>query len=172
MKFDLTMTTRRVVAGAALLLAAGLCQAQYAWIDEKGVRQFSDRPPPTSTPLNKILRQPGGVPDPLAAQTPAQTPSAEDLANKPKGPPTLAERDIDFAKRAKADAESAKKNAEDATRKSDLKENCDAAHAAKTQLESGARISTTDKNGERGYISDAERAQRLQKANKAIGGCQ
>lgn len=163
-------TRTRALAGAALLLAAGLCHAQYAWIDEKGIRQFSDRPPPPSTPLKNILRQPGGVPESLDAQTPAQTPSAEELA-KPKGPPTLAERNLDFAKRNRANAEREKKDAEEAARKSDLKENCDAALAAKSQLESGVRISTTDKNGERGYINDAERALRLQKANKAVADC-
>lgn len=162
----------RAFTGVALLLGAGLCQAQYAWIDERGVRQYSDRPPPPSTPPKNILRQPGGVPDSLEAQTPAQTPSADDIANQaPKGPPTLAERNIDYAKRSKANAEREKKDAEDATRKSDLKENCDNALSAKAQLESGARITTTDKNGERGYISDAERALRLQKANKAVADC-
>lgn len=49
--------------GAALFVAAGAialpAQAQYVWLDARGVRQFSDRPPPPSVPDSRILKGPG-----------------------------------------------------------------------------------------------------------------
>ncbi|MES2148553.1 MAG: DUF4124 domain-containing protein [Pseudomonadota bacterium] len=155
----------RLMAGGALLLLAGLAQAQYMWIDAKGVKQLSDRPPPPDTPKKDILRQPGGVPDALEA-----VPSETVAAPKLKGPPTLAERNQDFAKRGKEAAERDKKAGEEALQKAELKENCDAAREAKMQIDSGVRI-TSSKNGERGFMDDAERAQRVAKANKVLEGC-
>lgn len=36
----------RVALAAALLVLSSQALAQYLWIDEKGVKQLSDRPPP------------------------------------------------------------------------------------------------------------------------------
>lgn len=49
----------RRVAAVALLLAAGLAQAQFVWVDPKGVRHYSDQPPPPGTPPARILKAPG-----------------------------------------------------------------------------------------------------------------
>jgi hypothetical protein len=163
----------RLLAGGALLLFGGLSHAQYAWVDEKGLKQFSDRPPPPSTPLSKILKAPG-VPNTLVAATGADaapTAPATDAAAKAKPAPTLAERNAEFRKRNKEQAEQAQKAAEEAQRTAERKENCDAAREHKTAFESGVRISTTDKNGERSFISDDERAKRAAKVNKILEGC-
>lgn len=49
----------RRAAAAALLFAAGLAQAQFVWVDPKGVRHYSDQPPPPGTPPARILKAPG-----------------------------------------------------------------------------------------------------------------
>lgn len=166
-----------LLAGSALMLFASLSRAQYMWIDEKGMKQFSDRPPPASVPASKILKTPGAEKPPLpvtAIEGGAAGPAASAAASAPpaaKAPPTLAERNADFRKRQKEQAEQAQKAAEDAQHQKDKEANCQAARDAKAQLDSGARIGTVDKNGERAFVSDEERAQRSAKANKVLEGC-
>jgi type IV secretory pathway VirB10-like protein len=162
----------RLLAGGALVLAAGLAQAQYIWIDEKGMKQLSDRPPPPSVPDSKILKAPGKPPPPVIDDGSAPAPAAAKPAPAVKGPPTLAERNADFRKRAKEEAEKDQKAAADAQRKKERAENCDAARQNKAQLASGVRIRTTGANGEAGYLSDEERAARSVKANQALAGCE
>jgi hypothetical protein len=157
----------RLAAGAALLLVAGLAQAQYVWIDAKGLRQYSDRPPPPSTPAAKILKSP----HPLAVDVAPANAPAEPKAQPNKGAPTLAERDADFRKRKQEGAEHEKKAAEEAQRKQAQLENCASARQYKVQLESGTRIADSGPDGERGYISDAERTTRLAKVNQVLAGC-
>jgi hypothetical protein len=155
------MRSLRLLTGGAFMLFATLAHAQYVWVDGKGIKQFSDRPPPPSIPLSNILKAPG-----LQLEAP-ETPAAD--APKPK--PTLAERDAEFRKRGKEQAERAQKAAEEAQRKAEMAANCEAARISKAELDSGVRIGTTDKNGERSYLSDAERAQRADRANKVLAGC-
>ena len=50
--------------------------AQYAWIDERGVRQYSDQPPPKSIPTARILHQPAESLRSNAPALPATTPAA------------------------------------------------------------------------------------------------
>ncbi|UUZ48461.1 DUF4124 domain-containing protein [Massilia sp. B-10] len=38
-----------------MLMLVSLAQAQYVWVDEKGVKQFSDRSPPSNIPAKNIL---------------------------------------------------------------------------------------------------------------------
>ncbi|SEN10419.1 protein of unknown function [Duganella sp. CF517] len=160
------------------LLALGLPRAalaQYIWIDDKGVKQLSDRPPPPSVPAKRILKAPGKVPfNPNAApldvdEPPAAVPSA-DAGAKPA--PTLAQRNEAFNKR-RADAEAAeRKSAEEARQKADTAANCEAARQNQRALEQGMRMVNVDKNGERAIMTDAERAELGKKNQKVLAGCQ
>ena len=49
--------------------------AQYAWVDERGVRQYSDQPPPKSIPKARILQQPAESLRSNAPALPATTPA-------------------------------------------------------------------------------------------------
>ena len=164
-----------LLAAGALVLAAGLAHAQYMWIDEKGMKQLSDRPPPPSVPDSKILKAPGRQPPPVPViddgSTPPPAPEAAKPAPAVKGPPTLAERNAEFRKRAKEQAEKDQKAAEEARLKKETAESCDEARQNKAQLDSGMRISSADKNGERSFLSDEERAARTVKMNKILEGC-
>ena len=33
--------------------------AQYVWLNDKGVKQYSDMPPPAAVPNQRILKSPG-----------------------------------------------------------------------------------------------------------------
>jgi hypothetical protein len=49
----------RLLCAGALALTSLLAHAQYSWLDDKGTRVFSDRPPPPGTPPSRILKAPG-----------------------------------------------------------------------------------------------------------------
>ena len=167
---------------AALMLALGLAtlpalsHAQYMWLDEKGLKQLSDQPPPPSVPQSRILKQPRGQGGALPA-APAATPVAGDEATpqapepKVKRPPTLADRNADFAKR-KAESQAAEQKAsEESTRKAEIASNCAAARSDKAALDSGSRISQYDKDGQRSFLSDEQRAERSKRNQKIIADC-
>jgi hypothetical protein len=158
-----------LLAATALLAFASLAQAQYMWIDEKGIKQFSDRAPPASVPLKNILKAPGGVPS--AANGPAEPSAGSAPAAKPKEAPSLAERNTDFNKRAKEAAEREQKEKEEQQAKADKAENCERARATRQTIDSGVRISHTEKNGERGIMSDQQRATESKKVNAVLAGC-
>lgn len=158
----------RFALSALLLGACTLAQAQYAWIDAKGVRQFSDRPPPPDTPSAKILKAPGKPALDLSAE-PAPPAPAE--AQATPGAPTLAARDAEFRKRAKDRANEEAKARAEAEQKLAQKENCASARQYKAQIESGIRIAVTDEAGEKSYLSDEQRAQRLAHVNKVLDAC-
>jgi hypothetical protein len=167
------MSTRaRLLAAAALMAFAAMAQAQYMWIDEKGLKQLSDRPPPPSVPLKHILKAPRGMASAAtvtAEPTAAAAPAPE--AARPKAAPTVAERNADYNKRVREKAEHDEKDKAEAERQAALAENCTRAQEARKSLESGVRIATVDKNGERAYLTDEQRAAASQTTNKVMATC-
>ena len=155
--------------GGALLAAAGLAQAQYVWLDDKGLKQYSDRPPPITVPYKRILKAPGAA---LAVETSAANPEAGVAGAAPpappKAPPTLAERNADFRKRKSEEAEREQKAAQAAQRQADIDNRCDSLRKSAQMLASGRRIGTTDKSGEQGYMGDEERAQQSKKVQRSL----
>lgn len=156
----------------AILLAgfSGGAMAQYVWLNDKGVKQYSDTPPPASVPNSKILKSPNGS---AQANTPAKTveeTAAEGDAAK-KAPQTIAEKNADFNKRKMAQAEKDKETEQKAKLAADKKKNCEQASNYKRVLDSGQRISRMDKSGERSYMSDEERAQETHNTNRVMEEC-
>ena len=150
-----------------LLLASTLAHAQFAWIDEKGIRHYSDQPPPTNVPESKILKTPRGMAQPAAAPAPdgaapaAPTPPA-------RMPPTLAEREADYAKRKAQAADSANKAAAEKQVADAKQARCSTAAKNKAQLASGQRV-LTSKNVD---MSAAEKARELATADSILKECQ
>ncbi|GIZ51217.1 DUF4124 domain-containing protein [Noviherbaspirillum aridicola] len=144
---------------------AGSALAQYAWIDDRGVKQYSDRPPPASVPKARILRQPGGVAAAEGGSPPAPAATAA-------AAPTIAEKNAEFRKRQAEKAEKEKKSADEAKVAADRRQNCERAADYQRTLESGVRIGTTGKDGERGFLSDEQRARELQETRRVLAGCQ
>lgn len=161
---------KRIAASLAWLAFASSAWAQYIWIDDKGTKQFSDMPPPASVPKSRVLKQPGKTSSSAeAAPTSATGDSgANDTA---KAPPSLAERNAEFNKRRAEQAEKEKKAAEEAQAARDKAKNCENARNYQRALESGVRLASTDKNGERVYIGDDQRNRELQETNRVLANC-
>jgi hypothetical protein len=157
------MKLSQLLATLLLLGGASLAQAQYMWIDEKGLKQLSDRPPPPSVPLKNILKQPGGIPNQLVpVDKPAPTPAPAAPAK-----PAVADPNAEFKKRVREQQEKDDKARAAEQSKLAKKTHCEEIRQQKQILESGARIGTVEKNGERGYMSDEQRAKEIDRANQA-----
>jgi len=167
----------RALSATLLFLAATAAQAQYVWIGPGGTRQYSDRPPPPGTPASKIVKAPGRAAPELAPAPPAAMPaegSATDPAAKPlppKGPPTLAEQEAAYRARTKARDEANLKAQEEVQRTRQLAERCNAARETQAQLASGTRIARYGQDGQKSYMTDAERAARAAQVNQALQDC-
>lgn len=173
-----SQTTKNVFAALVLTFATSAAFAQFVWIDANGTKQYSDRPPPASIPKNKILKEPslelrnGGQ---SAGQAEAVTGAAPEKGApnvKPaKGPATTAEKNADFVKRKSDQAEADKKAADEAKEAADKSKNCERAQAYNRSLQSGERIATTDKNGEKAFLSDEKRGQEVRETKRVMEGC-
>ena len=156
---------------SALLLSclsccAGLAQAQFVWIAPNGTRQYSDQPPPPGTPASNILKAPGRSAP--VQETPATAPAV--AAAKPKAP-TLAEREADYRKRGKEREESERKSQEQARLEANKAAYCDSLRKHQRLVESGARISDVGPDGQRRFLSDAERAALGERTARQMNDC-
>jgi hypothetical protein len=154
------------MAGAALLGWAALAQAQWIWVNEKGIKQLSDQPPPANVPPSRILKAPPGqMPDLRkelnrpAAETAAPAPDTAEP--KLKARPTLAEQSADFNKRRIESAEKEQKASQDAKQAAAKADNCLKSRNNLAALESGQRMAEYNAQGERTIMDDTLRAKRL-----------
>lgn len=173
------------------LLASPLVMAQWQYKDEKGQTVFSDQPPPPSTKRSDIIKAPPGfdAPRPQAVQPTslnqkgstggrpnygdtAQTAAADGKPAEAKKPEektmTAADKDAELQKKKKEQAEAQAKTEKEAQAAKDKQQACNASKEALRNLESGARIATTNEKGERAYLDDAERATRTVRARDAV----
>jgi hypothetical protein len=159
--------------GLAFCLLASGAFAQYVWLDEKGVKQFSDMPPPAGVPQSRILKQPTGIKPKTGLENNDQSSdnTTKPAAAQQKSSMTTAEQNAEFRKRRADQAEKEKKAADEATRQAEKAKNCERAQNYQRGLESGERISYTDKNGERAYMSDEQRERELQEAHRILADC-
>lgn len=164
------------IFAAALLCTLGfssVAYAQYVWLNERGIKQYSDMPPPASVPKNRILKEPGSSSS-ASANVPAESAaegSPDATAEKEKLPLTTAEKNADFQKRRAEQAEKEKKSAEEAQREADKAKHCEQARAYQRALESGERLARTDKNGERYFVNDDQRAKEAQDTRRILDAC-
>jgi hypothetical protein len=161
--------THLVAALAAMSLITSAF-AQYAWVDEKGVKQYSDMPPPASVPKSRILKQPAQA-EPAGERPAGSSNAAPSSATKEKAPMTSAERNADCQKRRAEQAEKEKKADEQARTAADKAKNCQRARDYQRGLESGERIAQTGGSGERAYLTDEQRARELRDVRRALDEC-
>ncbi|MES2298230.1 MAG: DUF4124 domain-containing protein [Pseudomonadota bacterium] len=155
----------RIAATCALLACAGTAMAQYVWLDERGVKQFSDRPPPASVPDSRILKAPKGVNSAATAASAAAESSASAAAPAASVPNELERKAAARKKEEKAAEEKKKKDTAAA--------NCEIARQNKrTYSSQGVRVAKIGKDGEIGYMDADERAKALEETNKALVGCE
>ena len=157
------------VAAAFLVAYALPAAAQWAWRDETGRTVYSDRPPPASVKSEQILRQPSaqsfGTPSPANAPAPDAKSDGKDA---PKGPKTLAEREMEFRKRQQESAEAEKKQSEEQARNEQRAAECERMRGYLKALEDGQRIARTDAQGNREYIDDAQRAREVTRVRDGL----
>jgi len=155
-----------MIAGLLTALACGCLLAMpalgelYKWTDAEGKVHYSDQPPPPNVkqPVTVKPRSPGPA-TPTAAPEAEGTPAA--------GPKTYVEQDAEFNRRRveAAEREAAEKKA--AKEAAEKKINCEQANAQLARVQSGARITRYNENGETVYLSDAEIAQETARAKQA-----
>jgi hypothetical protein len=154
----------------AALAAHAPAYAQYSWIDDHGTRVFSDRPPPAGTPPARILKTPRTAAAAAAALNGAAATTAAPEPAKP-APPSLADRDAEFRKRAAGRDADERKAAEDAQHKADMAGQCAAARRTEAYLNSGRRLTDLDDKGERVVVTEEEKARRLEQARRVLADC-
>ena len=160
---NLTMTRVWQVSAAGLLMAiATVAQAQYVWVDAKGVKQFSDRGPPPDVPLKNILKSP-------APAAPPEDADAAGQANTPGKPaaPSLADREAEYRKRKADQAAAEKETAKMAAYHAQRAAACNSARAARAQLDHGRRLRTSNGN----IMDDAQRASEASRADAILREC-
>lgn len=161
------LSIRRLVAGIALFGAVA-AQAQWQWIEKDGRKVYSDRPPPADVLEKNILKRPGGVKaaqsaavvgaaDPALAAASAASAAAAPAGNVPKL--SSVDKELEEKKKKTADAETAKRKAEEERVAKVRADNCSRAKQAKATLDSGVRIARTNAKGEREVMEDPARGE-------------
>ncbi|MBU1424413.1 MAG: DUF4124 domain-containing protein [Gammaproteobacteria bacterium] len=145
---------KRFISIISLVL---ICSNAHAglnkWVDADGKVHYSDTPPPEVT--TQSVRNIAGK---------------EEQADAPASysPKSVAEREAEYKKAKQEKTEAAQKKAKQDADAETRKSNCAAARENLRVLEAGSRIVTYDANGERTYLDDDARTQRLEDAQKAI----
>jgi hypothetical protein len=151
----------------ALIGMSGAAMAQWQWLDKDGRKVFSDRAPPPDVPENSILKRPNSAAK--APATPAATDEDSGHAAPPVTPPGASrpaggvDKELEARKKQAADAELAKRKAEEEKVAKAKIENCVRAKQAKATFDSGVRLSRTNAAGEREVMDDAARAVELKR---------
>lgn len=157
---------------SALSIISLNASAQYLWLDENGTKQYSDMAPPITIPKERILKIPVvKKTDPVEPVKSASASASAAASAHASGPMTTAEKETDFQKRKIEQAEVDKKNAEEQKQAADKKRNCEKIKTYQQALDSGQRITRLNKNGERGYLDDEQRAKEAQENKAALSDC-
>ena len=168
------------LAIATAIFSLWLCasaSAQYIWLDKNNVKVYSDQPPPSSIPNNRILKSPRNQPaqnirETMTGSAAQGTDSTTDTsASKKQAPMTTAEKNADFNKRKMEQAEKDQKADEEKKRADAKAQNCERAKEYQRTLNSGQRIARSGQSGEREYISDEDREKESRTVQEALKEC-
>ena len=163
-RYTLTMNMLKNLLIMGLLCASTLAAAQWQWLDKDGRKVFSDRAPPPDILEKNILKRPGGKAAAIAAPAAQEGASSSDQAAASPAVPASAskglgvDKELEAKKKQAADAEAAKRKAEEEKIVKAKIENCARAKQAKAGLDSGIRISRMNTAGEREVMDEAARA--------------
>ncbi len=125
----------------------------HKWVDADGKVHYSDTVPPEANKAQAVPNVTG------KGQTEAPTQFS---------PKSVAEREAELKKSKQEKADAAEKKAQKDAEAETKKSNCTAAQQNLRSLEEGTRLITYDANGERTYLDDAAREQRMSEARKSI----
>ena len=133
--------------------SAALAQ-QFRWIDKDGRVQYGDTPPPGAK-VTRLRPPPAG-----SAAAPAAAASKD--GKKPPSPEAA------FQKRQQEREAEEKKSAQAAADAEAKRQNCEAARGQLRSIQSGQRMSTTNAQGERVFLDDAQIASERARAEQAV----
>ena len=156
---------------AALLCISSATLAQYAWVDEKGGKHYSDTPPPASVPAKRVRTMSADFTAANTHNESADIKADGDDKTENKTPSTLAEQNAASRKRQDELVEKNKKTEVEAKLATAKTKNCERARAFQRTLDSGVRMAQTDKNGERNFLEDKQREQVSRENKRALSDC-
>lgn len=164
-KFTLLVTV------ALIAIVPNLSFAQFVWVDQHGVKQFSDTPPPSNTPRNRIIKTPNfsHLMEDKEKST-SQSPTNKDDEKLQKPQTATAQNDA-MDKRRTEEAEKASKTATEKKIAEDKATNCERARAYQQTLQNGMPVTKTNQNGERGFLDEAQRAKDLADTKRVTADC-
>lgn len=135
-----------------LLSSTSAFPALYKWVDSNNQTHYSEEPP-----VNKKARL-----------LPSRSAASDAAASAPAAPKTLMERAAALNKAQAAKSATAEEAAKKQAYDDAFKSNCDGARRNLAALKDGIRLVEMDANGERSFLSDEQRAQRMVKAQQDI----
>lgn len=136
------------------LISANAYSAVNKWVDDKGQVHYSDQAPPTDTRAVAVIN--------ISASSevvPASGVSA---------PKSLAEREAEYKKAQKAKAEAASKAAKQKEADNAKQKYCEETRASLRAMQDSGRIAAYDANGERYFLDDAARQQRIETVRQSL----
>ena len=142
-----------------MLASANTFAAVSKWVDAQGRVHYSDQPPPGAKA--ETLR-------PASDTDGAAGTSGAAAASAPAAPKTIAEREAELRKAQQAKQAAADKAAQKQAQEEVRKANCATAQQNLRTLQEGIRIIEVNANGERSYLDDKQRQQRIEKAQQEI----
>ncbi len=162
------MKIRNAMVLGVVWAASLSAMAQWQWVDKDGRKVYSDRPPPADVPEKNILKQPGyrGGAAPAPAAGPASAAAAPASAAIPRS--AGKDKELEEKKKQAEQQEAAARKAEEEKFQKTRADNCARARQAKAGFDSGARIATTSKTGERIILDDEARAAEVKRLQDVI----
>ena len=147
-----------IIALAVLLLPMAATAQIYQWKDAGGKVHYSDQPPPTTAKQERTFT-PRLAPAPPAA-------AASDV---PPAATSLEEQEAGFKQRQVEQEEARAQQEKENSAASERKRNCELAKGNLRNLQVGGRQVRFDpKTGDRAYLSEAEIAETVKDAQRAV----
>lgn|SRR5574340_58837 len=145
----------------SVLASANAFAGLSKWVDADGKVHYSDQPPPANVTAKTLRTTSSDTAAPASAGGAA-------AASAPAAPKTIAEREAELKKAQQAKKEAADKAAKEQARIEGEKTNCESAQQSLRALQDGVRVLEVDAKGERSYLGDEQRRQRIEKAQQNI----
>ena len=138
-----------------ILASANVFAAISKWVDGQGQVHYSDQPPPLEAKAETLRSASGSE----GNTTPTSAPAA---------PKTIAEREAELKKSQKAKQEAADNALQKQANEEAKKTSCVTSQQNLRTLQEGMRMIEIDANGERSYMDDKQRQQRIAKAQQDV----
>lgn len=143
-----------------VLASTNAVSAPIKWVDESGRVHYSDVPPPPDA-NTKILRTTSNI-------TSSSNTTGSESSNTPAAPKTTAEREAELKKEQQAKKEASDKAAKQQAASEAKKDYCSTLRQNLTVLQEDIRIMDVDASGNRSFLEDEQRLQRIAKIQQDI----